>query len=354
MIPLNQIENQRIHPSLDKKIAIPSLSHIKSIKDAVKPIVNHYHSKPAMSKSFPDCGLALERSIITDAVTLLELKLNESGKSLLHKNALRNFIQHLDKFLVKDRINFDNTVKIGAQLLKINNLPYYSEAIHTHPEFADNKILRTELDLFVNRGNFNWTTADRSNFPKFLLNPFQKKLDCNDSINCWEAMLYSLIRAEAINKRDVAQIYSPQLKQYEIFEGICKAFRWETSKNITDKELLKKAASYNPYFIAVSFKGSKYLAGICHDMISFPNSTDKLLQVISSGKFEGGPDNKMTVYSHWDRWTDSRLGIAPNNAILNIIDDKELHIIPLHTFIKKFPTVSQKVVQNINNSPYIS
>ena len=326
----------------------PSLSRIKEIKDKVRPLVEKVHKEPSKFSTYPLLSLRLEQDIIVDAATLLEIKLNINSNSIANHPRKERFMKQLNEKLSNKRINFNTVIQEASDILGIKNIPDYTELIHKHPNFKDSHILRTELDLFVNRGNFNWTTFERSNFSNFVLNPNQDKLKVNESINCWEAMLYSLIRSEALDKRSVAEIYKPNQKFYETLEALSNAFRWETSKNITDKELFKKTASKVPYFIEISAKGSKYLGGLFHDMISFPNSTDKMIQTLANEKFQGNVDGNMTAYSHWDKWSDSRVGIVPNNELIELIDTREMHIIPLAVFIRKFPSVSKNVMDKLN------
>jgi hypothetical protein len=160
-------------------------------------------------------------------------------------------------------------------------------------------------------------------------------------------MFYSLIRGGGIKKEDVANIYEPGLKLYEVLEDICEAIRADKAKHIKDKGVYNINASNNPLFIEISTKGTKYLAGIHHDMISFPDSTDKMLQVLASGNYDGKYDKTVSVYSNWFMWTDSRLGIAPFKEIKKLVDEKDLRVIPLRVFIKKFPKASRDVVNEL-------
>jgi hypothetical protein len=328
---------------LDIKRNISNLSNINKLRDAVRISVEKHHKKPTIEHDFPGYGLKLEQEILTDVITFIELILNKNDKSIIKNQKRENFIRDLCKSFKNKRINFSNGILEASKLLKIQNPPDYASLIYKNPEFLKDRIRLTELELFLNKGNFKWTAFDRSEFSDFLQNKKQSTLDPNANINCWEAMLYCLIRSEALKKDDVAKLYDPNLKLYESLEEISDAFRWETSKNIVDKNLFKNTCSYVPYFIEISNKGCEYLCGLHHDMISFPNSSAKILQTLLDLKYSNDSDNAMTVYSHWNKWTDSRIGNVPRQEILNLIDSKEVRIIPLNVFVKKFP---KEIVKN--------
>lgn len=335
--------------SIPQLIGSPSLETIKNIKDSVRYIVNNHHTKPVLTYEMFDPSncydLKLEKEILVDSLAYLELLCNKNNQSFLKNPALKDqFIKDFFLQIPHARVNFDRSVHIGAKLLKLTPPPNYYDWVHQHPGFNNNPILRTQLDLFVNRGNYYWRPLGGSRFKEFLLNNQKDKLTEDATINCWEAMLYSLIRANAIDKKAVANLYYPGRSFEQILSELSKAFRWETAKHITSKDLFLKAGAYNPYFILIATKNSEKSGtadGLDHDMVSFPSSTDKILQTLISGHFQDKPDNQPNFYSHWTKWTDSRLGSPDNQEALNYMMKNKTHIIPLHVFIKKFPQISK-------------
>lgn len=322
---------------------LPALAHIGNVKTHIRQLLQGMKTQPSLiNGNIPD-ALKLEQEILTDSLAYLELSLNKTGHSFLANAAQRDpFMTAFLDQLSTGRINFSRAVQAGAALLQLPPPPHFPTWIHQHPGFHSNALLRTELDLFINRGNFEWTSYEESDFARFV-HSTQPALPENAHINCWEAMLNSLMNSGAINRRDVAHIYDPNSHPYDVLENLSKAFRWVTAKHITRKDLFIKASAYNPYFIEISPPGAHYLGGLAHDMISFPNSSDKVLQTLVSGQLQGLPDNTLSIYSNWERWTDSRLGTANTTQAITYMLLQEAHIIPLTVFIHKFPKVVKAV-----------
>lgn len=257
----------RTHPSEiaapgAKAIAdVPALSEIQHLQQQMNRWVSNYHTVPSRivgkTPAAREDALRLETRILADSLTYLELK----GKQLNRPPISERFVMDFIRQVCAGHINFNRAVGTGSRMLKLPVPPDFTEWIHQHPKFRHDFILRTELDLFINRGNFNWCTCDRSGFQTFIHDSSQTKLSETASINCWEAMLYSLLRSDAIRRDDLSHIYRSDKKFHEILESLSQAFRWETRKYVMDLAVYQKAAQFNPYFITVSPKGCKYLGG---------------------------------------------------------------------------------------------
>lgn len=321
----------------------PPLALVRNLQLKMNQWVRAHHAKANEAYSFMGDrkdGLILEQQILTDALTFLELTANQHQRSFTSNPQVQEkFLNDFYSNLSYQRINFNRAVKIGAQLLQLPPPPDFSEWIHQHPNFVHDPALRTELDLFINRGNYFWSNFGESTFRNFLKDPSKLKLCDNAKINCWEAVLYSLIRSDAISRTDLNRIYTGSSDSDAVLKSLSQAFRWETSKHITTKQQFVKAALYNPYFIEIS--GNSADNGLSHSMVSFPGSTTKMLQTLVSGCNQGKPDQKLTFYSHWTPWTNYRLGNPANVDAINYMMKHESRIIPLPVFIKLFPKISQ-------------
>lgn len=279
---------------------------INDIKNSRKKI----QSVLLKANSFPniDSFDNISQHIIIDALVYLYYKLGDE----FVLNSL-NFNSFVDKFL--SNIKKDNVINFQSV---INSYLENASCKHT---FNIEEILKTSnicdypdanlaTQIFLLRGNFNWDLFPMTSFSTLL----QKNLSdvpSDATLNCWEACLLALYRANLVSIDTLHKLYlDNNLKPLQpniIYDNIVDFFKTD---NILTKDNVN---TLNKKSFVINFFNSR------HVMLSVPFSQKQILKMLITQDFSEVPSH-FKLYSLWDEWTFKKLGTVKKSEFYDTLE----------------------------------
>ncbi len=254
------------------------------------------------------------RKIISDALVYLAFKKSCSKEQFnLENNIVINKIKdykRVNEFLNALRtktVSIQNVInvavdKLGLEKHKTDNLNVVLESA----ELKDKPDIKLALNIYLLKGKFNWVNLDGSKFKDFLMNDKLDTLRDDAYINCWEAVLYSMMKSGLIEKNQLKEYYNGNFAQIQ--NKLEKLFDFNGSIHISKRQNKRikwnEVMSLTSQLIMMSNDGKTALD---HDMISVPFSQKQILKMLITEKFYEKP-TRPKIFSHWLLWTDGNLG----------------------------------------------
>lgn len=313
VIVKNKIKDRGSNLSPFSKLMKTATNSNSNTDDAIVLIANirkKYRSTLMEKLSLFSYGDELRQklNIISDALTYVSLGQSDklaaydsNNDTLLNKLKDDNVSIKFVRRLIRNDITFQNTLDVISSEFNINlgekgNLNKLLE----HPDLDQKPEIRLAMQMYLMKGYFNWVPDTESEFRKFLFNG-EQSLKTNSSINCWEAVMYGMLKTDLLTKNDLKKYYSGGISDLETrlegwFNGLPQTnITINTPNHKKWRELLKE----QPYVIMINT--------LSHDMISIPYSQKQLLKMMLTKNFDEKP-TRAKLYSHWTTWTAGSVG----------------------------------------------
>lgn len=323
-----------------------TINTIKSLRKLLKPLIKEQYNK-SQSYKYNPIGKERALKITTDALIYLTLsRMSKQGRIELYEIPTNPVLmailnnkkcEQLISSLNFERITFQNVINtVGRHLGLVKRPEDDMQSIINSEDLKDKPEIKLALQMYIMRGKFNWVPNIRSEFPRFLQNDMEDSLKDSSRINCWEAVMYGMMKAGTISKEDLKVYY--KMGCNDAVDKLEPLFDFKNSQKLNRKNSLQdpwpELLSKKSFFIMLGKPGSE---GMDHDMISVPYSQKQLLKMLVTRDFNEKP-LKPKLYSHWCEWTDGKL----DSVQKEIFNDKfegsgcnEFHVKTTENFAKR-------------------
>ena len=240
--------------------------------------------------------LDFDNNAFIDAARSIDFNSNLASVPMNFKNILNHLIVNLN---LEDKVS----VNYLDEILNDKNLQKYPDA-------------NVALNIYLLKGKFNWVPLGLSSFGYYINN--SSDLDFSGSepqINCWEAVLYGLYKANVISLDNLKNVYNSDVN---ITDSISSWFCYKEANPINLLNWRESLSDKSKLLLGDSHDVGN---GLSHVMISVPFSEKQLLKMLITKDFNEKPCN-LKLYSHWSRYTDRKLGsISKKNFDKLVCDD---------------------------------
>ena len=253
-----------------------------------------------------------DRKILIDVCTFLTFKCAKSSDVLnFYENSFLDVATTTDfsKTLNSVPMNFKsilNHLITNFNLGDKVSVNYLDELLNDSKlkEYTDANVA---LNIYLLKGKFNWAPLGSSSFEYTLNN--NNSLDFSNydpTINCWEAVLYGLYKANIVSFDDIKNAYNSDV---EIVDSVAAWFDYKKAQPINLYDWRDSLLDKSKLLLGDSYDSKN---GLSHVMISVPFSEKQLLKMLITKNFNEKPCH-LKLYSHWNRYTDKKLGSVSKN-----------------------------------------
>lgn len=240
------------------------------------------------------------------------------------KQMTKNGTSSLFNDSIKDHVTFPNVIKKLTEYLGFKKRPEIYPEKFFNEERIKNPEIRLAVQLYLNKGKFVWVPASRSMFKKFVYSETQESLPDGAKINCWEAILYAMLKAKMFS-RDLLKDYYEygihlRLNHLEKWFGFNKA-----NPILNQKEAPLVGTKNETTKALLIMYSSRDWSGMEHNMVMVPFSQKQILKMLIEKQFNEEPQ-KHKIYSHWTLWTDGTLGTVNKGVFREIVGLSKHHM----------------------------